>query len=133
MTQPLIKLLLLAAIALVAYHAVRGSRHALNRVVWRGFVVAGLVAATVSVVFPDALTWVAQLVGVGRGADLLLYALVVTFMLLSVVLFRRLADLERKYVVLARAIAIRQATVGPDDDSASRPVPARALTPDASE
>jgi hypothetical protein len=42
MTQPLIKLLLLAGIALVGYYAVRGSRRAIHRVVWRGFVVAGL-------------------------------------------------------------------------------------------
>ncbi|HET7430650.1 MAG TPA: DUF2304 domain-containing protein [Nocardioides sp.] len=120
MTQPLIKLLLLAGIALVGYYAVRGSRRAIHRVVWRGFVVVGLVAAALSVVFPNALTWVAQQVGVGRGADLLLYVLVVAFMLVSVVLFRRLADLERKYVALARAFAVREAQEsGPAETSAS--------------
>ena len=62
-----------------------------------------------SVIFPDVLTWVANQLGVGRGADLLLYLLMVAFMLVSVVLFRRLADLERKYVMLARALAIREA------------------------
>ena len=109
MTQPLIKLLLLTALAVVGYFAVRGSRRALHRVVWRGGVVVALVAAVVSVLFPNALTWVANRVGVGRGADLLLYMVTIAFMLVSVVLFRRLADLERKYVALARAVAIMQA------------------------
>ncbi|HEY3527629.1 MAG TPA: DUF2304 domain-containing protein [Nocardioides sp.] len=109
MTQPLIKILLLAALAVVGYYAVRGSRRALHRVVWRGLVVVTLVAAVVSVVFPNTLTWVANQVGVGRGADLLLYLLTVAFMLVSVVLFRRLADVERKYVTLARTLAIREA------------------------
>jgi hypothetical protein len=105
----MIKFLLLAAIVLVGYYAVRGSRRAFHRVVWRGFVCLALAAAAFSVVFPNALTWVANKVGVGRGADLLLYLVTVTFMLVSVVLFRRLADLERKYVTLARTLAIREA------------------------
>lgn len=109
MTQPLIKLLLLAAIALIGYYSVRGGRRALHRVVWRGFVVSGLVAAMVSVIDPGVLTWVANRLGVGRGADLLLYGLTVAFMLVSVVLFRRLADLERRYVTLARTLALQDA------------------------
>jgi hypothetical protein len=109
MTQPLIKLLLLAAIALIGYYSVRGGRRALHRVVWRGFVVSGLVASMVSVIDPGVLTWVANRLGVGRGADLLLYGLTVAFMLVSVVLFRRLADLERRYITLARTLALQDA------------------------
>ena len=56
------------------------------------------------------MTRIANEVGVGRGADLLLYTLVVTFMLVSVVLFRRLAALERRYTQLARTIAVQGAT-----------------------
>jgi small membrane protein len=108
MTQPMIKILLLAALAVVGYFAVRGSRRAIHRVVWRGFVVIALSAAVLSILFPNALTWVANEVGVGRGADLLLYVLTLSFMLVSVVLFRRLADLERKYVALARTMAVRE-------------------------
>jgi hypothetical protein len=117
MTQPLIKLLLLAAIALVGYYAVRGSRRALHRVVWRGFACLALAGAAFSVVFPNALTWAANKVGVGRGADLLLYLVTVAFMLVSVVLFRRLAELERKYVTLARTLAIREARVEQDPEA----------------
>lgn len=120
MTQPLIKLLLLAAIALVGYYAVRGGRRALHRVVWRGFVVAGLGAAVVGVLFPNSLTWVANRLGVGRGADLLLYIVTVSFMLISVVLFRRLADLERRYVDLARTQALQDARITATESEPSR-------------
>jgi hypothetical protein len=119
MTQPLIKLLLLAAIALIGYYSVRGGSRALHRVVWRGFVVGGLGAAMVSVIDPDVLTWVANRLGVGRGADLLLYLLTVAFMLVSVVLFRRLADLERRYITLARTLAIQDARPAASDDYAA--------------
>ncbi len=109
MTQPLIKIVLLAAIAVVGLFALRGSTKAMHRVLWRGYVVVILVAAAFGVLFPGSTTWVAHKLGVGRGADLLLYVLVVTFMLVSVILFRRLAALERKYVVLTRALAIQEA------------------------
>ena len=105
----LIKLMLLAAIVVVGVLAFRGSRKALHKVLWRGYVVLVVAAAGLSVLFPDTLTWLAQFVGVGRGADLLLYVLVVTFMLVSVVLFRRLNELERRYTQLARTVAVRDA------------------------
>jgi hypothetical protein len=107
MSQPIIKLLLLAAIALVALFALRGSTKPVHRVLWRGYVVGILVAAALSILYPDLLSRFAKLVGVGRGTDLLLYMLVVTFLFVSVILFRRLEALERKYVGLARHMAIR--------------------------
>jgi hypothetical protein len=105
----LIKLLLLAAIVVVGLLAFRGSQRPIHKVIWRAYVVLVLVAAALAVIFPDSLTQLANEVGVGRGADLVLYLLVVTFMLVSVVLFRRLAALERRYTQLARTIAVRAA------------------------
>jgi small membrane protein len=110
MSQPIIKLLLLAAIALVALFALRGSTKAVHRILWRAYVVGILLAAAASVLFPGILVWLAKLVGVGRGTDLLLYILVITFLFVSVILFRRLDALERRYVGLARAVAIQQAS-----------------------
>jgi hypothetical protein len=109
MSQPIIKILLLAAIALVALFALRGSTRPIHRVLWRGYVVGVLVAAALSIVFPGLLSGLAHKVGVGRGTDLLLYILVVTFLFVSVILFRRLEALERKYVLMARQVAVRDA------------------------
>lgn len=105
----LIKLLLLAAILVVGLLAFRGSQKPIHKVIWRAYVVLVLIAAALAVVFPNSLTRIANEIGVGRGADLLLYVLVVTFMLVSVVLFRRLAALERRYTELARMLAIHEA------------------------
>ena len=106
----IIKVLLLAAIAVVGFAAFRGGHSALHRAVWR---LAGLVlilAAGLSVVFPNSLTAIAQAVGVNRGADLLLYVLVVVFMLVAVILFRRVGELEQRYVDLVRRIAVDEAS-----------------------
>jgi hypothetical protein len=115
----LIKLLLLAAIVVVGLLAFRGSQRPIHKVIWRAYVVLVLVAAALAVIFPDSLTQLANEVGVGRGADLVLYLLVVTFMLVSVVLFRRLSALERRYTQLARVIAVRDA----QQDSGSQRFP----------
>lgn len=108
-----IKLLLLAAIVVFALLAFRGSRRAIHKVLWRAYVVLVVLAAGVSVVYPDGLTTIAELVGVGRGADLLLYVLVVTFMLVSVVLFRRIGELERRYADVVRNLALQEALIPP--------------------
>jgi small membrane protein len=120
MTQPTIKLLLLAAIAVIGWYSLRGGRRVLHRVIWRAFIVLILGAGVLIILFPGSLTWLANRVGVGRGTDLLLYILVVTFGLVSVILFRRLDELERKYVAIARALAIQEASTDSQDSPRSR-------------
>lgn len=110
MPVTVIKLLLLAAILVIGLLAFRGSQKPIHKVLWRAYVVLVLIAAALAVIFPNTLTRLANEVGVGRGADLLLYVMVVTFMLVSVVLFRRLAALERRYTQLARTVAVQGAT-----------------------
>lgn len=113
-----IKVLLLLAILSFAILAFRGSRRAIHKVVWRGYVILVVIAAGLSVIFPDAVTWLANEVGVGRGTDLVLYTFVVTFMLVVVVLFRRVGELERQYTQIARKLAIGEVTARTrqDDD-----------------
>ncbi|MDQ6716354.1 MAG: DUF2304 domain-containing protein [Actinomycetota bacterium] len=59
--------------------------------------------------FPDAVTRVALLVGVGRGTDLVLYLLCLAFALVSVSLFLRLNEIHDRYVELARRLALLEA------------------------
>lgn len=109
MSQPLIKLLLLAGIAVVAVMAMRGRSSAGHRAFWRLSGTVVLLAGAGSVLFPESLTKVAQAVGVGRGVDLILYVLVVAFLLVTVILFRRIGELERRVTLLIRELAIHQA------------------------
>jgi len=66
-------------------------------------------ACIASVIWPQALTAVAQAVGVGRGADLVLYALVVAFAFVSVNTYLKFKDMETRMTRLARAVAIEDA------------------------
>jgi hypothetical protein len=112
----LIKALLLAGIATFGVLALRGSHTATRRALWRLAGLGVLLVGAVSVLVPDTLTWAAHRLGIGRGADLLLYVLAVTFLLVVAGLYRRLADLEQRYVALARSIAL-----GPADEAATAP------------
>ena len=67
------------------------------------------VLGVLAVLVPDTVTWLANRVGVVRGTDLVLYVLVVAFLWVTVGVHRRMSDLERRYVELARRQAINEA------------------------
>lgn len=114
-----IQLLLLAGIAVVTMLLTRstaGARHqAIRRLLLAGFVIVAVVA----VLFPNWLTAVARVLGVGRGADLLLYATVIAFLSTIATTYRRLSDLDRKITVLARKLALAEARLPAGDEQAS--------------
>jgi|SRR6266508_327919 hypothetical protein len=62
-----------------------------------------------AVLRPDDVTFLATKVGVGRGADLLLYLLVVAFVFVVLNVYLRFRDLGERYTDLARAVALREA------------------------
>ena len=83
----------------------RGARHqAIRRVLLMVFVIA----AASSVFVPEYWTKAANLVGVGRGTDLLLYLLVLVFLAFVATTYRRFRSLEEQNTELARALAILQ-------------------------
>jgi hypothetical protein len=68
-----------------------------------------LVFGVFAVLFPDQVSHLASVVGVGRGTDLVLYGLVVAFGFATINTYLRFKELELRYARLARAIAIRSA------------------------
>ncbi len=86
----------------------RDTHLALRRLLFGLFVLA----AVLSVLFPQWLSWLANLLGVGRGTDLLLYALVLFFTGFVVTQHRRNAALQRSITVLARRLALLEARSG---------------------
>lgn len=68
-----------------------------------------LVGGVFAVVFPDMLSQVARLLGVGRGADLVLYGLVLVFISHSIASKSRHAATDQRFTALARKVAIRDA------------------------
>ena len=77
--------------------------------------------AVIAISLPRLTTQVANAVGVGRGADLLLYALVIAFLLNVHSSFRRKASLERQITRLARRVAIDAAPEPPAEARRTRP------------
>ena len=102
----IIQLLLVAGIvAIVAWLFVK--RGAKQLAVRRLLVIAFAVFAALTVLFPTMLTRVAHMVGVGRGADLLLYATVLLgFLALQEA---RTKNAEKRTTYLARRLSLDEA------------------------
>jgi hypothetical protein len=73
--------------------------------------VAFLMLNVYAVLFPEHVTAVAKLFGVQRGADLLLYLLIVAFTFTVLHFYLRLRESEQRVTELARAVAVRDAEV----------------------
>lgn len=65
--------------------------------------------AVVSILIPDVWNRIAHVVGVGRGTDMVLYALVVAFLSFTVTTYLRFRDLETRYTRMARRLALDEA------------------------
>ena len=63
----------------------------------------------VSILVPDVWNRIAGLVGVGRGTDMVLYALVVAFLSFTVTTYLRFREFELRYTRLARRQALDEA------------------------
>lgn len=102
-------LVLLFGVFVGRAHTVRGQ--AAKRVGFVLFVLGNAYA----ILRPNDVTWVAKHVGVGRGADLVLYLLVIAFAFFAVNTYLRFRALERRFTDLARTIAIQGAVEPPID------------------
>ncbi|MBW8802289.1 MAG: DUF2304 domain-containing protein [Catenulisporales bacterium] len=105
----LIQIILIATAFVLFVFFIRSSHSVRTQAVKRIGFVLFLVLNLDAVLRPDDTTWLANKVGVGRGADLVLYLLVVAFAFYSVNTFLRFRNLERRFTDLARSIALRDA------------------------
>ena len=108
-SQLIIKSVLLVCVAGIGWMMLRspgGARHQAGR---RLVTLAFVLFAIVAIAAPSLMAHLAHLVGVGRGADLLLYALVIAFLAQVLSSFRRNAGRERQITHLARRIALNTA------------------------
>ena len=117
-----IKILLLAGMLFAAVFAYRGAPGALSLATRRLALAIALGAAVVATVLPGLVTKVANLVGVGRGTDLVVYGLVVTSAFVWIGLYRRLHEMEHRFVTLNRAIALERASRGDEDGATLEPL-----------
>jgi hypothetical protein len=101
------QVLAVVAIVLAAFFMLRGGG-ARHQAIRRIFMLLFIVGAASSVFFPQIWTMAAGLVGVGRGADLLLYFLVLTFLGFVATTYRRFRNIENSVTELSRQLALVQ-------------------------
>ena len=90
---------------------IRNARSSRVRASSKMLLVLFIVAGVVAILDPGALTRLAHAVGVGRGTDLLLYVTVVAFLFVTMAVYLRLKDYEKRLVKLARHVALAEAAL----------------------
>jgi small membrane protein len=114
----LIQLVLIGVVILTAVRLLRG-RGARTQAVRRLGLMLFAALAVWSILFPSIWNRIAKVVGVGRGTDMVLYALVVAFLSFTLTTYLRFRDFEARYTKLARRLALDES--GPPQPSQGVP------------
>jgi len=99
------------ALVLVGLYLLKARKSASQQAIRRLFIIVALVAGLVAVLFPNYTNVVASFLGIGRGADLLLYTFVVFTLFYVVHQYRRQLWQEKVTTDLARALTLARAEI----------------------
>lgn len=98
-------LLITASVTMFAFLLARRGTHRTNA--WKKLFLFGLMLLMIgAVLYPNTVTWVANLLGIGRGADLLLYVMFAAFLFYVISRYVKDQDERDKLYQLARQVAI---------------------------
>lgn len=115
----IVQTVLVLAVAVGALALMRGGTNAHHLAIRRIMLMAFALVAVLSIFFPVVLTRIAQALGIGRGTDLVLYALIVSFMVFVASSAQRHRRMEDAVTKLARRLALDEAPrsweMGQDD------------------
>lgn len=104
--QIIVQIVLVLAVIIVSLALMRGGSNARHLAIRRIMLVIFAVVAALSIFFPELLTMLARFLGIGRGTDLVLYGLVVSFMVFMATTYQRFRHMETTLTQLSRRIAI---------------------------
>lgn len=110
--RPIQFILILILISIVGLYFSRLRSSVLDRLLVLAFGIAGIVMASA----PDWTTRLANMIGVGRGVDLLFYLSLIALVFICLLLYSKIRDLETTLANLTRTIAINQAKTPPNPD-----------------
>jgi small membrane protein len=102
------QLLIAAAIVAFALYVFRMRSVLWDRIIYAGLIVGGIALA----MYPDLSTVVANQIGIGRGADLILYVFVLLGLFHYVSVSAELRRVEREITAVVRHIAIENPVLG---------------------
>ncbi|WP_116106153.1 DUF2304 domain-containing protein [Lewinella sp. IMCC34191] len=103
-----IQLLLLAALLAIALVYLHQTRNRLGPILLPGLVLS---LGVLAVYDPDGTTAIANYLGVGRGADLLLYSTVIGFCAALVIIYGKFRRLDERYTEVVRELALLREAV----------------------
>ena len=125
--QIIVQIVLILAVVLVSLALMRGGSNARHLAIRRIMLMLFALVAAFSVFFPGILTSIANFFGIGRGTDLVLYALIVSFLVFMATTYQRFRGLESSLTLLSRRIALDEArrpweeAARPTDDGQPKP------------
>ncbi|MDQ0865977.1 DUF2304 domain-containing protein [Arthrobacter globiformis] len=131
--QIIVQVALVLAVIIVSLALMRGGSNARHLAIRRIMLVLFAFLAALSIFFPELLTRVARLLGIGRGTDLVLYGLIVSFLVFMATTYQRFRHMESTLTKLSRRIALDETPPpgvdGPPERKEAEPD--RRLTPPA--
>lgn len=104
--QIIVQIVLVLAVVVMSLALMRGGSNARHLAIRRIMLVLFALVAAFSIFFPELLTRVARLLGIGRGTDLVLYGLVVSFLVFMATTYQRFRHMEATLTKLSRRIAL---------------------------
>ena len=112
----LVQLLLVTAILFILIRFL-SSQNSFQTQAWKKILLLLFsLTAIILVISPNLIDGVAHFVGVGRGADLLLYALTIAFIFQELSHYIKSKEEQKRIAILARKIAIVEALLEHKDD-----------------
>lgn len=104
--QIVVQIALVLAVVVVSLTLMRGGSNARHLAIRRIMLVLFACIAALSIFFPGLLSHVARFFGIGRGTDLVLYGLIVSFLVYMATTYQRFRQMETTLTKLSRRIAI---------------------------
>ena len=91
-----------AALWFATHHRGRTEAKAFRRIAFVGLIIGVVIA----VLLPDTVTSIANWIGIGRGADLIFYISTVGLLYVSISVYLKFGDMDRRIIQLARQVAL---------------------------
>ncbi|MCQ9163015.1 MULTISPECIES: DUF2304 domain-containing protein [unclassified Arthrobacter] len=104
--QIVVQIVLVLAVVIVSLALMRGGSNARHLAIRRMMLVLFACIAALSIFFPEMLTHIARFFGIGRGTDLVLYGLIVSFLVFMATTYQRFRHMETTMTKLSRRVAL---------------------------
>ncbi|WP_287928693.1 DUF2304 domain-containing protein [Arthrobacter sp.] len=122
--QIVVQIALVLAVVTVSLALMRGGSNARHLAIRRIMLILFAFVAGLSIFFPGMLTHIARFFGIGRGTDLVLYGLIVSFLVYMATTYQRFRHMETTMTKLSRRVALDEVNRRQSPAAAARAIAA---------